>query len=70
MPAGPLIDTVQAFRRDNGLALSNLALNSDAGQRLIDAMAAAFQTSKDAARVRLLKKRILTGQGPILTAFF
>jgi hypothetical protein len=63
MPAGPLIDTVQAFRRDNGLALSNLALNSEAGQRLIDTVAAAFQTSKDAARVRLLKKRILTDAG-------
>jgi hypothetical protein len=63
MPVGPLIDRVQAFRRDNGLALSNLALNSEAGQRLIDTVAAAFQTSKDAARVRLLKKRILTDAG-------
>jgi hypothetical protein len=54
---------VQAFRRDNGLARSNLALNSGAGQRLIDTVAAAFQTSKDAARVRLLKKRILTDGG-------
>jgi hypothetical protein len=63
MPAGPLIDAVQVFRRDNGLALSNLTLNSDAGQRLIDAVSAGFQTSKDAARVRLLKKRILTDAG-------
>jgi hypothetical protein len=63
MPAGPLIDTVQAFRQGNGLALSNLALNSEAGQRLIDTVAATFQTSKDAARVRLLKKRILTDAG-------
>jgi hypothetical protein len=63
MPASPLIDTVQAFRRDNGLTLSNLALNSDAGQRLIDAVSARFQTSKDAARVRLLKKRVLTDAG-------
>jgi hypothetical protein len=45
MPAGPLNDTVQAFRRENGLALSNLALNSDAGQRLIDTVAPRFQTS-------------------------
>ena len=63
IPGGPLIDTVQAFRRDNGLPLSNLALNSEAGQRLIDTVPAAFQTSKDAARVRLLKKRILTDAG-------
>lgn len=63
MPAGPLIDTVQGFRQGNGLALSNLALNSEAGQRLTDTVAATFQTSKDAARVRLLKKRILTDAG-------
>lgn len=65
MPAGPLIDTVQAFRAQNGLLLSNLALDSDAGQRLIGAVASAFQTSRDAARVRLLKKRILTDAGPV-----
>jgi hypothetical protein len=63
MPASALMDTVQAFRRQNGLALSNLALHSDAGQRLIETVAARFQTSRDAARVRLLKKRILTDSG-------
>jgi hypothetical protein len=63
MPAGPLIDTVQTFRKENGLVLSNLALNSEAGQRLIETVAARFQTSRDAARVRLLKKRILTDSG-------
>jgi hypothetical protein len=50
MPAGPLINTVQAFRKESGLVLSNLALNSDAGQRLIETVAATFQTSRDAAR--------------------
>jgi hypothetical protein len=65
MPAGPLIDTVQGFRAQNGLLLSNLALDSDAGQRLIGAVASTFQTSRDAARVRLLKKRILTDAGPV-----
>jgi len=63
MPAGPLIDTVQAFRKANNLLLSNLALNSEGGQRLIDTVAARFQTSKDAARVRLLKKQLLTDSG-------
>ncbi|SRR5581483_996687 len=63
MPAGPLIDTVQAFRKENGLLLSNLALTSEAGQRLIDTVAARLQTSKDAARVRLLKKQLLTDSG-------
>jgi hypothetical protein len=63
IPASALTDTVQDFRRENGLALSNLRLNSEAGQRLIETIAARFQTSKDAARVRLLKKRIVTDSG-------
>ena len=63
MPAGPLIDAVRAFRRLNGLALSNLMLHSDAGQKLIETVAGRFQTSRDAARVRLLKKRILIDSG-------
>lgn len=63
MPAGPLIDAVQAFRARNVLPLTNLTLGSDAGQQLIETVAATFQTSKDAARVRLLKKRILIDAG-------
>ncbi len=63
MPANALIGTVRAFRADNALSLTNFTLGSDAGQRLIDTVAATFQTSKDAARVRLLKKRILTDVG-------
>jgi Zn-dependent peptidase ImmA (M78 family) len=65
MPAGPLIDTVQAFRRENGLLLTNLALASDAGRRLIETVASRFQTSRDAARVRLLKKHLLADAGLI-----
>jgi hypothetical protein len=63
IPAGPLIEAVQAFRARNALPLTNLALGSDAGQQLIETVAATFQTSKDAARVRLLKKRILIDAG-------
>lgn len=63
MPVGPLIDTVRDFRKANGLTLANLALNSEVGKRLIATVAARFQTSHDAARVRLLKKRILTDSG-------
>ena len=47
----------------NGLLLTTVALNSDTGQRLIDTVAARFQTSKDAARVRLLKKQLLADSG-------
>jgi len=59
MPSDALIATVQAFRKDNALALKNLGADSGPGQELIGLVAAAFQTSIDAARVRLLKKRIL-----------
>lgn len=63
MPVSALIDTVQSFRAQNNLPFSNLALDSDEGQGLIATVAATFQTSRDAARVRLLKKRILTDSG-------
>lgn len=67
MPATPLIDLVQRFRKKNGLLLSNIALSCEAGQRLIEAVAEHFQTSHDAARVRLLKKRCLSDQGLVHT---
>jgi hypothetical protein len=60
MPAGALIETVQAFRSENRLPFSNLIVSSGAGQELIGLVASAFQTSRDAARVRLLKKEILS----------
>ncbi|HEY6343693.1 MAG TPA: ImmA/IrrE family metallo-endopeptidase [Bryobacteraceae bacterium] len=63
MPTRPLIETVQAFRKQNGLLLTKFAPDSDAGQRLIDSVAARFQTSKDAARVRLLKKQLFADFG-------
>ncbi|HLJ87773.1 MAG TPA: hypothetical protein VKZ53_13190 [Candidatus Angelobacter sp.] len=59
MPIGALLETVQTFRINNNLPFANLALGSKVGQRLIAAVATTFQTSEDAARVRLLKKRIL-----------
>jgi hypothetical protein len=63
MPVSALLDTAQAFRADNNLRFSNLRLKSDEGQRLITLVASTFQTSKDAARVRLIKKGILTDAG-------
>jgi hypothetical protein len=63
MPAGALLDTAQTFRANNHLPFSNLTVDSDEGQRLITVVASTFQTSKDAARVRLLKKAILTDAG-------
>lgn len=63
MPASALFDAVQHFRTEHNLLYSNLSLQSEAGQKLIAAVAAVFQTSRDAARVRLLKKGILTDTG-------
>ena len=50
-------------RREQSSIYSNLSLQSDTGQKLITTVASAFQTSRDAARVRLLKKGILTDSG-------
>jgi hypothetical protein len=63
MPVSALFDVVQRFRVDNNLLYSNLSLQSEPGQKLITAVATGFQTSRDAARVRLLKKGILTDTG-------
>ena len=63
IPFGALIATVQAFRAENDLEYSNLALGTDAGQKLVVRVSTEFQTSKDAARVRLLKKGILADSG-------
>jgi len=60
MPAAALIETAQAFRRRNQLPFSNLVVNSDTGRALIELVASRFQTSKEAARIRLLKKEVLT----------
>lgn len=67
MPLSVLLDEVQRFRAENNLPYSTLSLQSGAGQNLITAIVARFQTSRDAARVRMLKKGILvdTGTQPI-----
>lgn len=60
MPADALQETVQAFRTKKGLSFGYLTVMSNDGQQLIELVTSAFQTSKDAARVRLLKKGALT----------
>jgi hypothetical protein len=62
MPATTLVDTVKRFREKHDIPYRNLVLESDTGRQLISLVASTFQTSKDAARVRLLKKGIL---GPV-----
>jgi hypothetical protein len=64
MPVTPLVQTVREFREENGLPFDVLTISSDEGQSLIGAIATAFQTSRDAARVRLLQKHILSEHLP------
>jgi hypothetical protein len=68
MPVSALLDAVQRFRAEKNLPYNNLSLQSEPGQNLISAIAAGFQTSRDAARVRLLKKGILIDNGTQQTA--
>ena len=63
MPVEALMDTVQRFRSENHLPYSNLTLQSDPGSKLINVVATTFQTSKEAARVRLLKRGLLLDMG-------
>lgn len=63
MPVGALSDAVQHFRAESSLLYTNLSLQSESGRKLIATIATNFQTSRDAARIRLLKKGILTDTG-------
>lgn len=63
MPMSPLVATVKLFRGNHNLPFSSIVLNSDQGKELVATVATAFQTSRDASRVRLLKKGILTDSG-------
>ena len=63
MPAGDSGGGSAALPRGEQLLYSNLSLQSEPGKNLITAIATGFQTSRDAARVRLLKKGILIDTG-------
>ena len=68
MPAAALVETVSRFREEKKLPYANLLLGSEQGQQLITLVTSTFQTSRDAARVRLLKKGILAEEGGGRTA--
>jgi hypothetical protein len=68
MPVGALVETVKRFREDKKIPYANLVLASEQSQQLITLVTATFQTSKDAARVRLLTKGILAETGARQTA--
>jgi hypothetical protein len=68
MPAAALVETVKRFREEKKLPYANLLLGSEQGQQVISLVTSTFQTSRDAARVRLLKKGILAEGGGSPTA--
>ena len=68
MPATALVETVKRFRDEKKLPYANLAVGSEQGQQLITLVTSTFQTSRDAARVRLLKRGILADGGGTRTA--
>lgn len=71
MPSSALVESVKRFREENKLLYANLVLGSEHGQQLITLVTSTFQTSRDAARVRLLKKGILEeGVGGRTTELF
>jgi hypothetical protein len=68
MPVGALVETVRRFREAQKIPYANIALDSDHGRQLITQVTVAFQSSSDAARVRLLKKGFLAETGARQTA--
>ncbi len=67
IPFTPLVACVQGFRKQQNMEHTALAEQSGAGAELIKIVSRTFQTSRDAARVRLLQKKILSaGQGASL----
>jgi hypothetical protein len=63
MPIQPLIRCVQTVREGLGLPHAAIAETGPEGAALIEMVAEEFQTSKDAARVRLLQKKMLQTGG-------
>ncbi len=68
MPAVALVETVKRFREEKKLPYANLVVGSEHGQQLLTLVTSTFQTSRDAARVRLLKRGIVTDAGGVRTA--
>lgn len=67
IPISPLVRCVQKFRQEQHMEHAAISVQSSGGVELIQVVSQAFQTSRDAARVRLLQKEILTcGQGASL----
>ena len=68
MPASALLSSAKFFREEKKIPYANRAVSSEHGQQLITLVTSTFQTSRDAARVRLLKHGILADGGGNRTA--
>jgi hypothetical protein len=60
MPASELTRIVSAFRNGENLKYSDIGVESEAGRQLIGRVMDEFQVSRDAARVRMEQRKILT----------
>ncbi len=59
MPAGELTRVVRAYREAADFRYAEIAVESDHGRALIERVMGEFQVSKEAARVRMEKRKIL-----------
>jgi len=72
MPVSALISSVRDFRENRSLTLKPISADSAEGEELIGIVASTFQTSRDAARVRMMQKKMLenTSAGRTTTLFW
>ncbi len=69
MPRSALRETILAFAEERQLPAGKISVGTPEGKGLIDHTAGAFQTSRDAARVRLLQRGYL-GDGALGPSLF
>ena len=60
MPASELARVVMSFRESQNAKYSDIGVDSENGRRLIERVMGEFQVSREAARVRMEQRKILT----------
>jgi hypothetical protein len=63
MPSAAIRESIRNYLQDQGLSITRLGVASAEGQGLITAIVERFAVSRDAARVRLLQKGVLSDGG-------
>lgn len=66
IPMTQLVECVQQFRKQRKLEHATISEHSTSGTDLIEVISSSFQTSRDAARVRLLQRKFLSS-GQVLS---